>query len=107
MKVKKYLETYGKQKIIMVLGMMANKEHKKFIEIFKSRIHSIITLDIPNQINFIKKEKLSKIAKSCGIPSKTESSIKSALEKISKENDNAIIFVTGSLYFVGEILNLN
>jgi len=106
--VKKYLETYDKsQKIIMVLGMMANKEHKEFIQIFKSRIHSIITLDIPNQINFIKKEKLSNIAQSCGIPSKTENSIKSALEKISKENDNAIIFFTGSLYFAGEILNLN
>ena len=87
--------------------MMANKEHKEFIQIFKSRIHSIITLDIPNQINFIKKEKLSNIAQSCGIPSKTENSIKSALEKISKENDNAIIFFTGSLYFAGEILNLN
>jgi len=91
----------------MVLGMMANKEHKEFINIFKDRIHSIIALDIPNQINFIKKEKLSKIAQSCGIPSKTENSIKSALKNISTEDNNAIIFLTGSLYFAGEILNLN
>ena len=40
----------------MLLGMMANKEHKKFIQIFKNRIHSIVALDIPNQINFIDKE---------------------------------------------------
>ena len=106
--VKKYLETFDKKrKIIMVLGMMANKEHKKFIQIFKDKIHSIITLDIPNQQNFVKKSKLSKIAKSCGIPSKTETSIKSALKNISKKNDSAIIFCTGSLYFAGEILNLN
>jgi len=106
--VKKYLETYDKKrKIIMLLGMMANKEHKEFIQIFKNRIHSIIALDIPNQINFIEKEKLSKIAKSCGIPSKTEKSIESALRSIGKENDSAIIFCTGSLYFSGEILNLN
>ena len=91
----------------MVLGMMANKEHKEFIQIFKNTIHSIITLNIPNQINFIEKEKLSKIAQSCGIPSKTGNSIASALKRISKKNDNAIIFCTGSLYFVGEILNLN
>ena len=105
---KKYLETFDKErKIIMLLGMMANKEHKEFIQIFKNRIHSIITLNIPNQINFIEKEKLSKIVQSCGIPSKTENSIESALKSIAKENDNAIIFCTGSLYFAGEILNSN
>ena len=91
----------------MVLGMMNNKEHQKFIKIFKNRVHSIIALDIPNQINFMKKEKLSKIANSCGIPSKTENSIELALTNIAKKNDDAIIFCTGSLYFVGEILNLN
>ena len=106
--IKKYLETFDKErKIIMLLGMMANKEHKEFIQIFKNRIHSIIALNIPNQINFIEKEKLSKIVQSCGIPSKTENSIESALKSIAKENDNAIIFCTGSLYFAGEILNSN
>ena len=106
--VEKYLGTLNSgRKIIMLLGMMSNKEHKKFIQIFKNRIHSIIALDIPNQTNFIGKTKLSKIAQSCGIPSKTESSIESALKNIAKENNNAIIFCTGSLYFAGELLNLN
>jgi len=86
---------------------MKNKEHKEFINIFKSKIDSVITLDIPNQINFIKKEKLSKIVKSCGLPSRTENSIQSAFKNIAKENKNSIIFCTGSLYFMGELLNLN
>jgi len=91
--VKKYLETLNTgRKIFMVLGMMANKEHKEFIQIFKNKVHSIIALDIPNQINFIEKEKLSKIAQSCDISSKTENSIESALKSISKKNDSAIIF---------------
>ena len=64
-------------------------------------------MDIPNQENFIEKSQLSKIAQSCGVPSKTESSIESALKNIAKENGDAIIFCTGSLYFAGEILNLN
>ena len=103
-----YLKTLNtNKKIFMILGMMSNKEHKKFIQIFKDKIQCVITLDIPNQTNFIKKEELSKIAKSCGIPSKTEISIKSALKNISKKDDSAIIFCTGSLYFAGEILNLN
>ena len=106
--IEKYLRGLNSgRKIIMLIGMMSNKEHKKFIEIFKNRVESIIALDIPNQVNFIKKEKLSKIAESCGVKSKTESSIQSALKNASKENDNAIILCTGSLYFAGEILNLN
>jgi len=106
--IEKYLKNLNSgKKIIMLLGMMANKEHKEFIQIFKDRVHSIIALDVPNQINFIDKKKLSKIAESCGIPSRTENSIKTALKNASKENSDAIIFCTGSLYFAGEILNLN
>ena len=106
--VVKYLEGFRKKnKIIMIIGMMANKDHKKFIEIFKYKIHSAITLDIPNQTNFIKKEELSRIIQSFGISAKTSKSIKLALKTIAKENDDAIIFCTGSLYFAGEILNLN
>jgi len=106
--IEKYLGTLNSgRKIIMLLGMMSNKEHKEFVQIFKNRVHLIITLNIPNQVNFIDKGKLSKIAQSCGIPSRTENSIESALRNIAKENNNAIIFCTGSLYFAGEILNLN
>ena len=106
--VKKHLETLNSgRKIFMILGMMANKEHKEFIQIFKGKIHSVIALNIPNQINFIQKEKLSKIVQSCGIPSNTEGSIEKALKNIAKENENAIILCTGSLYFAAEILNLN
>jgi len=106
--INKYLKNIEKErKIFMMLGMMANKDHKEFIKIFKNRVHSIITLDIPGQINFIGKEKLSKIAQSCGIISRKENSILKAFKSISKENENAIIFCTGSLYFVGEILSLN
>ena len=106
--LKKYLENLNTgRKIVMVLGMMANKEHKEFIQILKDKVHSIITLDIPNQINFIEKEKLSKIAQACGVHSKTENSIEGAFKNIAKENENAIILCAGSLYFAGEILNLN
>ena len=106
--VKKHLENLNLgKKIFMILGMMANKEHKKFIEIFKNKVQEIITLDIPNQSDFIDKEKLSKIVISCGIPSKKSNSIESALKSISKKDSDAIIFCTGSLYLAGEILNLN
>ena len=106
--LKKFLENLSKEKkIFMILGMMANKDHKEFIKILKDKIHSIITVNIPNQINFIEKEKLSAIAKSCGIPSRTENSIEEAFKNIANEDENAVILCAGSLYFAAEILNLN
>ena len=106
--IKKYLKKLNKKKkIIMVLAMMANKEHKDFINIIKEEVHSIVALDIPGQKNFMQKEKLLKIAQSFGVISKTEDSIEEALKNVSNENPEAIIFCTGSLYFAGEILNLN
>ena len=106
--VEKYLKNLNSgKKIIMILGMMKNKQHKEFIKIFKNKIYSIVAVDIPNQINCMDREKLSKIARSCGIPSKTEKSIITAISNSAKEDQSAIIFCTGSLYFAGEILNLN
>tara|TARA_B100001245_G_scaffold37100_1_gene23867 strand:- start:90 stop:809 length:720 start_codon:yes stop_codon:yes gene_type:complete len=52
--IEKYLGSLNSgRKIIMLLGMMSNKEHKEFIQTFKNRVHSIIALNIPNQVNFI------------------------------------------------------
>ena len=106
--ISKFLKTLkSKKKVIMMLGMMANKEHRKFIQILKSNIHSVVALDIPNQTNFIEKEKLAKISQSCGINSKIENSIEEAFKNIAKQDGNSIILCAGSLYFAGEILNLN
>ena len=59
--VEKYLENLNSQKkIIMLLGMMSNKDHEDFIKKFKNKVHSIITLDIPNQVNFMNKENYQK-----------------------------------------------
>ena len=104
----KYLDTLNKnKKIYMILGMMANKDHAEFIRQFKNKLSLIIAVDIPNQKNFIKKEKLSKIIETIGIKSKTESSIQNSLQFIAKEDPDAIIFICGSLYLCGEVLNLN
>ena len=91
---------------------MKNKDHNKYINYFKN-IKSLTTIDIPNQVNAIKGNDLkNKIKDFSNIKYKNSieeaiSSIKIALKNISKENDRAIIFCTGSLYFCGEILNLN
>ena len=98
-----YLQTLDCKKHV-IIGMMANKDHEKYISFFKN-IASLTTIDIPNQPNAISgkklKEKFKKISKV-----QYEESIEQAIKSISfKKND--ILIITGSLYLAGEVLNLN
>jgi dihydrofolate synthase/folylpolyglutamate synthase len=98
-----YLQSLNCRKHI-ILGMMANKDHNKYMSYFKD-IKSLTTIDIPNQPNAIEGNKLrEKIENFEGI--KYQSSVERAIKSIDlKEND--IILITGSLYLAGEVLNLN
>ena len=88
----------------IILGMMANKDHNEYMSYFKD-IKSITTIDIPNQHNAIKGEKLmDKIINFKNI--KYQSSIENAITSINLQ-ENDIILITGSLYLAGEVLNLN
>jgi dihydrofolate synthase/folylpolyglutamate synthase len=98
-----YLQSLNCRKHI-ILGMMANKNHNEYMGYFKD-IESLITIDIPNQPNAIKGNKLKdKIKNFRNI--KYQSSIQDALLSINLQ-ENDIILITGSLYLAGEILNLN
>ena len=99
----KHLRTLVCNKHI-ILGMMANKDHKKYISYFKN-ISSMTTIDIPNQPNSIKgKDLKKKINKYHKVKFK-----KSVIDAISSCNlkENDIIIITGSLYLAGEVLKLN
>ena len=88
----------------IILGMMANKDHNKYMSHFKN-INSITTIDIPNQPNAISGNDLkNKLKKFYNI--KYKDSIEEAISSI-KVQRNDIVLITGSLYLAGEILNLN
>ena len=88
----------------LIIGMMANKNHNEFLSYFNN-ISSITTIDIPNQHNSIKGEKLKdKLGNFKDV--KYKNNIFDAIKSIPlKKND--IILITGSLYLAGEMLNLN
>ena len=99
----KYLESLDCNKHI-ILGMMANKDHNKYMDYFKD-IKSLTIIDIPNQPNAIKGNKLKeKIKRFENI--KYQDSLKNAIRSIDLQ-ENDIILITGSLYLAGEVLNLN
>ena len=98
-----YLQTLNCRKHI-ILGMMTNKNHEKYISYFKD-ISSLTTIDIPNQPNAISGEKLKKKFKNIQNV-QYKKNIEQAVKSIQlKEND--LIIITGSLYLAGEMLNLN
>jgi dihydrofolate synthase / folylpolyglutamate synthase len=88
----------------IIIGMMANKEHERYISYFKD-MSSVTTIDIPNQSNSISgkelKEKLKYISNVQYQPN-----IEQAIKSIDLKKDD-IILITGSLYLAGEVLNLN
>jgi len=98
-----YLQSLNCDKHV-VIGMMANKDHEKYISYFKD-ISSLTTIDIPGQPNSISGKDLKEKFKY--IPNvQYKESIKQAIESIPlKEND--LVIITGSLYLAGEMLNLN
>ena len=98
-----YLNSLDCKKHVIV-GMMANKEHEKYISYFKN-ISSLTTVDIPNQPNAISGKDLKDKFKS--IPNvKYQETIEQAIKSIDiKKND--LLIITGSLYLCSEVLNLN
>ena len=98
-----YLNSLDCKKHI-IIGMMANKEHEKFINYFKD-VSSITTIDIPNQPNAISGIKLKE--KFNNYPNvKFKESIEQAI-KSAPLNDGDLLLITGSLYLCSEVLNLN
>ena len=98
-----YLQTLDCNKHV-ILGMMANKDHEKYISFFKN-IESFTTIDIPGQKNSIRGIDLKKKFKNISNV-KYKKSIEEAIKSIPfKEND--LLIITGSLYLAGEVLNLN
>ena len=88
----------------VIIGMMANKEHEKYISYFKG-ISSITTIDLKTQPNSISGKELKEKFKS--VPNvQYQPDVKQAIKSIDlKEGD--LILITGSLYGAAEILNLN
>jgi len=99
-----YLDTIPSNKHI-IIGMMANKEHKKYISFFKDKINSITTVDLPNQPNAMKGEDLKNEINGFDNVNYKKSILEALKSLKLKEND--IVLITGSLYLAGEVLNLN
>ena len=94
------------QDVHLIVGMMKDKDHQGFIDYFKDKVKSITLIDIPNQEGSISKEEFKN--KLNGINKKINlcKSIKESIQSIN-QYQNKICLISGSLYLIGEVLNLN
>ena len=98
-----YLESLDCRKHI-IIGMMKNKDHEKYISYFKD-ISSITTVDIKSQPNAISgidlKEKFKNISHV-----NHKKSIEEAIKAVDLGKGD-LVLITGSLYLCSEVLDLN
>ena len=94
------------QDVHLICGMMKDKEHYEYMKHFKGIVKSITLIDIPNQNGSISKEEFKEKLDGLKMDINLSSSIQEAIEMNSKHQDTICLFA-GSLYMVGEVLNLN
>ena len=94
------------QKVNLVVAMMKDKEHQKFMKSFEGLVNSVTLIDIPNQDGGISKNEFKEKISNLNFKLKISDSIDGAIHLNSKDI-NTITLVTGSLYLIGEVLNLN
>ncbi len=94
------------QDVHLICGMMKDKEHYEFMKYFKDVVKSITLINIPNQEGSISKEEFKDKLNDLKIDINLSSSIQEAVKLNSKYQDS-ICLIAGSLYMVGEVLNLN
>ena len=98
-----YLQSLDCNKHV-IIGMMANKEHEKYISYFKN-ISSITTIDLKTQPNSISGKELKEKFKI--MPNvRYQPSVEKAIKSINLKRGD-LLLVTGSLYGAAEVLNLN
>ena len=94
------------QKVNLIVAMMKDKEHEEFMKSFEGLVNSVTLIDIPNQEGAISKEEFKKKIINLEFTLNLSNNIQDAIKSNAK-SENSITLIVGSLYLIGEVLNLN
>ena len=94
------------QKVNLIVAMMKDKEHEEFMKSFEGLVNSVTLIDIPNQEGAISKEEFKKKIINLKFTLNLSNNIQDAIKSNTK-SENSITLIVGSLYLIGEVLNLN
>jgi dihydrofolate synthase/folylpolyglutamate synthase len=102
------LEERVSRPLVMVLGMLGNKDFNGFIRNFAGLARRVITVPI-HQAKALEPEALAEAVRRLGIPAEPREGVAEALAAIVRRDLSPPprILFTGSLYLAGEVLALN
>jgi dihydrofolate synthase / folylpolyglutamate synthase len=95
--------------LVVVAGMMGNKDARGFLANFAGLTRHIIAVKIPGEDNAMPLDVLTDAARQLGMRVETAVSVESALQTIAKLAYEVAprILITGSLYLAGHVLREN
>lgn len=103
------LEERVPRPLVVIAGMMGNKDAAGFLANFAGQTRHIIAVTIPDQDNAMAPDVLADAARQLGMRVETAASVEAALRAIAKLAYDVPprILVTGSLYLAGHVLSEN
>ncbi len=103
------LEERVSRPLVLIVGMMANKDAGAFLANFAGLTRHIIAVPIPDRDNAMPPERLADAARALGMRVEIAGSVEAALQGIARLAYEVPprILITGSLYLAGPVLALN
>jgi dihydrofolate synthase / folylpolyglutamate synthase len=103
------LEERVSRPLVVIAGMMANKDAGAFLANFAGLTRHIIAVEIPHQDNAMPPDWLADAARSLGMRVEIAEGVEAALRALKRLAYDVPprILITGSLYLAGHVLSLN
>jgi dihydrofolate synthase/folylpolyglutamate synthase len=103
------LEERVSRPLVVIVGMMANKDAGAFLANFAGLTRHIMAVQIPDRENAMPPERLADAARALGMRVENAASVEAALHALSRLAYEVPprILITGSLYLAGHVLAVN
>src|SRR4051812_2232276 len=103
------LEERVSRPLVVISGMMANKDAESFLANFAGLTRHIVAVPIPDQDKAMPPESLADAARKLGMRVEISSGVEAALQSLTRLAYEVPprILITGSLYLAGHVLVLN
>ena len=95
--------------LVVIVGMMANKDAGGFLANFAGLTRHIIAVQIPGRDNAMPPDRLADAARALGMRIETAGTVEAALHSLARLAYEVPprILITGSLYLAGHVLAAN
>jgi dihydrofolate synthase / folylpolyglutamate synthase len=103
------LEERVSRQLVIIIGMLANKDARGFLANFSGMTRHVIAVPIPGHDNAYTAQALADVTRPLGMRAETAESVEAALRAIAQLAYDVPprILITGSLYLAGEVLRAN